>query len=70
MKKGTNYGSAVNFTDSDNNWTATEFNNVNKDNALDAHWGAKTYDYFSAVHGRNSYDNLGAIKVTCIMTLL
>jgi hypothetical protein len=31
----------------------------------------KTYDYFSAVHGRNSYDNLGAaIKVTCIMTLL
>jgi len=62
MKKGTNYSAAVNFTDSDNNWTATEFNNANKDNAaLDAHWGAeKTYDYFSAVHGRNSYDNLGA----------
>jgi Zn-dependent metalloprotease len=70
MKKGTNYGTAVNFTDSDNNWTATELNN-NKDNAaLDA-LGGKTYDYFSAVHGRNSYDNLGAaIKVTCIMTLL
>ncbi|SEA17457.1 Por secretion system C-terminal sorting domain-containing protein [Flavobacterium gillisiae] len=62
MKKGTNYSAAVNFTDSDNNWTATEFNNANKDNAaLDAHWGAeKTYDYFSAVHGRNSYDNIGA----------
>jgi Zn-dependent metalloprotease len=62
MKKGTNYGSAVNFTDSDNNWTAAEFNNVNKDNgAFDAHWGAeKTYDYWSTVHGRNSYDNLGA----------
>ena len=62
MKKGTNYSAAVNFTDIDNNWTATEFNNANKDNAaLDAHWGAeKTYDYFSAVHGRNSYDNLGA----------
>jgi hypothetical protein len=30
MKK--DYGSAVNFTDSDNNWTAAEFNNVNKDN--------------------------------------
>jgi Zn-dependent metalloprotease len=29
----------------------------------------KTYDIFS-VHGRNSYDNLGAaIKVTFIMTL-
>ena len=62
MKKGTNYSTAVNFTDSDNNWTAAEFNNANKDNAaLDAHWGAeKTSDYFSAVHGRNSYDNLGA----------
>jgi bacillolysin len=62
MKKGTNYGSALNFTDSDNNWTAAEFNNVNKDNgAFDAHWGAeKTYDYWSTVHGRNSYDNLGA----------
>ncbi|MDG2432102.1 M4 family metallopeptidase [Flavobacterium sp.] len=65
MKKGTNYNAAVNFTDSDNNWTAAEYNNTNKDNAaLDAHWGAeKTYDYLSNVHGRNSYDNLGtAIK--------
>jgi hypothetical protein len=37
------------FTDADNNWTAAEFNNTNKDNgALDAHWGAeKTYDYFN-----------------------
>ncbi len=62
MKKGTSYTSAVNFTDADNNWTAAEFNNTNKDNAaLDAHWGAeKTYDYFSAVHSRNSYNNSGA----------
>ncbi|TDW50318.1 putative secreted protein (Por secretion system target) [Flavobacterium sp. 270] len=52
----------TNFTDADNNWTAAEFNNTNKDNgALDAHWGAEmTYDYWSAVHGRNSYDNAGA----------
>ncbi|WP_417939039.1 M4 family metallopeptidase [Flavobacterium sp. RS13.1] len=52
----------TNFTDADNNWTATEYNNTNKDNgALDAHWGAEmTYDYWSAVHGRNSYDNAGA----------
>jgi len=63
MKKGTSYTAAVNFTDADNNWTAAEYNNTNKDNgALDAHWGAeKTYDYWSAVHGRNSYDNAGAI---------
>lgn len=63
MKKGTSYTAAVNFTDVDNNWTAAEFNNTNKDNgALDAHWGAeKTYDYFSTKHARNSYDNAGAI---------
>ena len=62
MKKGTNYSTAVNFTDVDNNWTATEFNNTNKDNAaLDAHWGAEmTYDYFSVKHTRNSYNNAGA----------
>jgi bacillolysin len=62
MKKGTNYSSAINFTDVDNNWTAAEFNNTNKDNgALDAHWGAeKTYDYWATIHGRNSYNNAGA----------
>lgn len=63
MKKGTSYTAAVNFTDVDNNWTAAEFDNTNKDNgALDAHWGAEeTYDYFSTKHTRNSYDNAGAI---------
>ncbi|SFA98211.1 Por secretion system C-terminal sorting domain-containing protein [Flavobacterium swingsii] len=52
----------TNFTDVDNNWTAAEFNNTNKDNgALDAHWGAeKTYDYFKNVHARNSFNNAGA----------
>jgi Zn-dependent metalloprotease len=53
----------VNFTDTNNDWTATEFNNTNKDNGgLDAHWGAeKTYDYFKTVHNRNSFNNAGAI---------
>ncbi|WP_166921325.1 M4 family metallopeptidase [Flavobacterium poyangense] len=52
----------TNFTDADNNWTAIEYDNINKDNgALDAHWGVEmTYDYWSAVHGRNSYDDAGA----------
>jgi Zn-dependent metalloprotease len=52
----------TNFTDADNNWTAAEYNNTNKDNgALDAHWGAeKTYDYWSTVHTRNSFDDAGA----------
>ncbi len=52
----------TNFTDADNNWSAAEFNNSNKDNAaLDAHWGAEvTYDYFSQKHNRNSYNGSGA----------
>ncbi len=52
----------TNFTDADNNWTAAEYDNTNKDNgALDAHWGAeKTYDYFKNTHDRNSFDNNGA----------
>ncbi len=52
----------TNFTDSDNNWTAAEFNNSAKDNAaLDAHWGAEmTYDYFQSKHSRNSYNGSGA----------
>ncbi|WP_052503452.1 M4 family metallopeptidase [Lacinutrix sp. Hel_I_90] len=53
---------STNFTDANNDWTAAEFNNTNKDNAaLDAHWGAeKTYDYLSSVHSRNSYNGSGA----------
>ncbi|MFZ4401694.1 MAG: M4 family metallopeptidase [Bacteroidales bacterium] len=58
MLKGTNYGVAVDFTDTDNLW-----NNVNtaKDEvATDAHWGAgKTWDFFYYKFERNSIDNLG-----------
>ncbi|WP_339887343.1 M4 family metallopeptidase [uncultured Flavobacterium sp.] len=60
--KGTVYQD-VDFTDNDNNWTAAEYNNANKDNgALDAHWGAeKTYDFWNNIFNRNSYDNNGAV---------
>jgi Zn-dependent metalloprotease len=60
MQNCNQYGSAVDFTDGNNNWT--EYNNGTFDNAaLDAHWGAQaTYDYFRNVHQRNSYDNAGA----------
>jgi bacillolysin len=63
MNMGINYNSAVDFTDNDNNWTAAEHNNSAKDNAaLDAHWGAeKVWDYWATEHGRNSFDNSGAI---------
>ncbi|MEI6765788.1 MAG: M4 family metallopeptidase [Bacteroidota bacterium] len=59
MNTGTVYGSAVDFTDTDNDW-----NNINaqKDEvATDAHWGAEmTYDYYFTQFGRNSYDDAGA----------
>lgn len=57
MNNGTTFGSAVDFTDSNNVWTST----TNYDQyALDAHWGAEmTYDYFWNVHARNSIDGSG-----------
>ena len=63
MNNSTNYASATDFLDNNNNWTNTEYNNSNKDNAiLDAHWGAEmTYDYFLQNHNRDSYDNNGAV---------
>jgi len=63
LKKGTNLGSAVDFEDNDNNWTAAEFDNALFDNAaLDAHLGVEnTYNYFFSTFGRNSYDGLGTL---------
>ncbi len=58
MNEDTNYGNAVDFTDTDNNW----INPIpaNDQYALDAHWGAEmTYDYFMNLHGRNSIDGSG-----------
>ena len=58
LNTGTDYGSAVDFTDDDNNW-----NNVNPEldeYATDAHFGAEmTYDYYWIQHGRNSIDDAG-----------
>ncbi|MBR4491980.1 MAG: M4 family metallopeptidase, partial [Bacteroidales bacterium] len=53
---------AVDFTDSNNQWTYAEFHNAKKDDgALDAHWGMiKAYDYFKQVHGRNGFDGHNA----------
>jgi Zn-dependent metalloprotease len=59
MRRGSNYGLAVDFTDSNNIWNNI---NVNKDEiATDAHWGAETtYDYFKIRHGRNGFNNSNA----------
>ncbi|PJA08434.1 MAG: hypothetical protein COX70_03695 [Flavobacteriales bacterium CG_4_10_14_0_2_um_filter_32_8] len=65
MLQGTDYGLAVDFTDSDNNW-----NNVNAQQdeaATDAHWASEmTYDYYLSKHGRNSYDNAGSILLSYV----
>jgi Zn-dependent metalloprotease/chitodextrinase len=62
LKNKTSYSSAVDFTDADNNWTATEYHNTAKDDAgLEAAWGFQViHDYWLNVHGRNGYDNNGA----------
>lgn len=54
----TNYGAAIDFTDTDNYWNNT---NTQKDQvATDAHWGAEmTYDYYWHMHSRNSIDGNG-----------
>lgn len=59
MKKGTSYGLASDFLDSNNYWNNV---NANKDEvATDCHWGAETtYDYYKNIHGRNSYNNNNA----------
>ena len=56
LQKGTNYSSAVDFTDADNSWNNV---NSNKDQyATDAHWGAEmTVDYLYTKFGRKSIDN-------------
>jgi Zn-dependent metalloprotease len=59
LRKTTNYGGAVDFTDSNNYWNNV---NTNKDEvATDCHWGAETtYDYYKNKFNRNSYNNNNA----------
>jgi len=50
--------SATDFFDSDNIWDNQNF--YKDDVATDIHWGSeKTYDYYLATFGRNSYDDSG-----------
>lgn len=60
-QRGTNYATAVDFVDNDNNWTSAEHANTNRDQAaLDAHWAAeRVLDYWRTVHNRNSIDGNG-----------
>ncbi|MEZ4825627.1 MAG: M4 family metallopeptidase [Bacteroidia bacterium] len=58
LNNSTNLATATDFIDDDNNW-----NNVNAqwdEYATDVHWGLEmTYDYFSQVFQRDSYDDNG-----------
>ncbi len=68
MNEGTNYANALDFTDDDNDWTAAEWDNAEKDNAaLDAQYGAQaTYDYFLSKFNRNSYNDAGATIISYV----
>ena len=65
MNESTNYGTAVDFTDSDNIW-----NNVNAQEdqyAGDAHFATeKTYDYYWVNFGRNSINDNGLKLISYI----
>ncbi|MAT55510.1 MAG: hypothetical protein CMN32_13620, partial [Saprospirales bacterium] len=55
MNNGTNYGAATDFTSTSSNFTSDN-------TGVQAHWGAEqTWDYFMSDHGRNSYDDAGAV---------
>lgn len=59
------YNNAVGFTDDDNFWDTLDIAQVV--GGTDAHWGAEmTFDYFSNIHGRNSYDGNGAALISFV----
>jgi Zn-dependent metalloprotease len=52
MQNGSSYAAAVDFIDTDNNFT-----DANAMAGVSVHWATEgTYDYYSTIHGRNSYD--------------
>jgi bacillolysin len=58
--RGTQPGSATDFTDNDNSWTVAE--HPSDDVAIDAHYGAEVvYDYWKTDHNRSSYDGAGTL---------
>lgn len=55
LRNGTNYNNAVDITSTSTTFTSNA-------TGVQAHFGAeKTYKYFQQKHGRNSYNNAGAI---------
>lgn len=55
LNNGTNYNNASDVTSNSTNFTGNA-------TGVQAHWGAEsTWNYFNQKHGRNSYNNAGAI---------
>ncbi|MBC7776877.1 MAG: HYR domain-containing protein [Phycisphaerae bacterium] len=55
LNNGSNYGAATDFTSATTNFTSDAV-------GVEAHWASeRTWDYFFTNHGRNSYNNAGAI---------
>jgi Zn-dependent metalloprotease len=64
MQNGSNYAAAVDFTDTDNNFT-----DDNAHAGVSVHWATEgTYDYYSTIHGRNSYDDDGSVLLSYVHT--
>lgn len=63
MNMNADLSTAIDFTDSDNNWSAIEHDNAEYDDAaLDAHWGiGVAHDYFYNTFSRNGYDDAGGL---------
>jgi Zn-dependent metalloprotease len=61
MQRQLSPGSSVPFSDNDNSWTATEYNNQYHDQAaLDAHWANEiVLDYWKNIRKRNSINGSG-----------
>jgi len=61
LQNSFNYATAIDFTNTNTNFTNGSWANFNQDRAaLDAHWGAeKVLSYWGDVHGRNSIDGNG-----------
>jgi Zn-dependent metalloprotease len=56
LQNGTNYGAAVDFTNTSTTWSLSGLDH----GVVDAHWGAEmSYDYYMQIHNRNSLDNNG-----------
>ena len=68
LQHTTNYANAIDFTNTNTNFTNGNWANFNQDQAaLDAHWGAENVlDYWRVVHNRNSINGSGMAVISYV----